>query len=54
MFFFFLRLRHADTTWRDIVREDNSTNHVAAYDIDSGAFLETGAKAVLAGGSGRR
>ncbi|CAN0068653.1 unnamed protein product, partial [Hapterophycus canaliculatus] len=33
---------HGDTTWLDIVREDNSTNHVAAYDIDTGDFLETG------------
>eukprot|EP00752_Nemacystus_decipiens_P008973 g8011.t1 len=33
---------HADTTWQDIVRADNSTNHVAAYDVDTGELLETG------------
>lgn len=33
---------HADSTWKDIVREDNSTNHVAAYDIDTGELIETG------------
>ncbi|CAM9689075.1 unnamed protein product, partial [Pylaiella littoralis] len=33
---------HADLTWLDIVRDDNSTNHVADYDPDTGEFVETG------------
>eukprot|EP00903_Cladosiphon_okamuranus_P010054 g9531.t2 len=33
---------HADSTWRDIVRSDNSTNHVANYDVEDGSFNETG------------
>ncbi|CAN0270372.1 unnamed protein product, partial [Laminaria digitata] len=31
---------HADTTWKDIVRDDNSTFHVADYDLDTGDLIE--------------
>lgn len=33
---------HADTTWKDIVRDDNSTYHVAAYDPDTGELVDQG------------
>lgn len=33
---------HADTTWKDIVRDDNSTFHVADYDLDTGDLVEQG------------
>eukprot|EP00904_Undaria_pinnatifida_P003723 jgi/Undpi1/13351/HiC_scaffold_8.g03010.m1 len=33
---------HADTTWKDIVRDDNSTFHVADYDPDTGDLVEQG------------
>lgn len=34
--------RHADTTWADIVRNDNSTYHVADYDIETGELVDQG------------
>ncbi|CAM9499460.1 unnamed protein product, partial [Sphacelaria rigidula] len=33
---------HADTTWKDIVRDDNSTYHVADYDNSTGELVDRG------------
>ena len=34
--------RHADTAWEDLVRDDFSTFHVAAYDPDTGELVDQG------------
>lgn len=35
-------IQHANTTWRDFVREDGGTYHVVRYDGKSGAIVEKG------------
>ncbi|CAN0023241.1 unnamed protein product [Pylaiella littoralis] len=35
-------IEHADTTWDTLVRPDYSTNHVVAFDPDTGEVIETG------------